>query len=337
MPGLKPGEWLDGRYETLRLLGRGGMSEVYLARDLVSERFIALKVLMPELRGSIEVRRQFVSEGRFTARIVHEHVVELLDDAASSRHVPYLVFEALRGETLREYLCRRGTMPEKLVISLMIQAARGLEAAHERGIVHADLKPDNLFLCGPRGRPEVLKVLDFGLARVDGSAYEAGHETIAGTLEYMAPEQVVAEPVDPRSDVYALGVVMFRALTGELPFDTSPATHLVGHHLFSPAPPPSWLADGLDPRLETVVLTAMRKHPANRYRTMRDLREDLCRVAAGRDALSAPRSQAPDRYAPFSESGRHALAILSRSELFSLRIPDSNWAGATASLPQIAP
>ena len=145
---------------------------------------------------------------------------------------------------------------------------------------------------------------------------------MSGTPAYMAPEQIVAEPVDPRTDIYGLGVVLFRALTGELPFDTSPATELVGHHLFSRAPPPSWLADGLDPKLEAVVLTAMRKHPANRYPTMAELASDLGSVQAGHDISALPEVHQPDLFEPRTEAGHQVLAILSRSSIFALQPPE---------------
>ena len=315
------GARLDDRYEVIRSLGRGGMSEVYLARDLVSAQVVALKVVAPELWGSPQIHRQFLTEATTTSRISHPNVVRLIDYDAAPTRVPYLVFEWLQGETLRAYLNRNKTMPERLVVDLMVQAAAGLEAAHEQQIIHCDIKPDNLFLCGPPGRATALKILDFGLARHQGAGFSPGHETIAGTFEYMAPEQIVAEPVDPRADVYALGVVMFRALTGELPFDTSPATRLVGHHLFSPAPPPSWLADGLDPKLESVVLRAMRKHPQNRYPTMQQFANDLERVRAGLDVTAPPHVHQPDLFRPVSDAGREVLDVLSRSPSFSVQLP----------------
>ena len=159
----------------------------------------------------------------------------------------------------------------------MRHAAAGLLAAHRAGIVHRDVKPDNLFLLGPLGEPYALKVIDFGMAQsASGSTQSKG--LLLGTVQYMAPEQIVADPVDARTDVYGLGVVMFRMFTGHLPYETDFHTDVLAHQLFSPTPPPSWLSDTIDPRIETVIVTAMRKHPENRYDFMQGL---LARTSTG--------------------------------------------------------
>ena len=178
---------------------------------------------------------------------------------------PYLVTEALRGESLHDYLKREHAMPTDVALAMIRHAARGLIAAHLGGIIHRDVKPGNLFLLGPLGNPYGLKLIDFGLAKGAASRRISAHDLVLGTMEYMAPELIVSDPTDARTDVYGLGVVMFRVLTGDLPFDAETDFEMLAHQMFSPAPPASWLNEQIDPRIELVMMRAMRKRPENRY------------------------------------------------------------------------
>ncbi|MBN1607256.1 MAG: serine/threonine protein kinase [Polyangiaceae bacterium] len=313
MPRLHPGLWFDGRYQVIAKLGRGGMAEVYLAHDLVTTESVAVKVLADHARKSPELRRRLRYEREASAQVSHPNVMRVFGGGTAPGELPYLVAEVLQGETLRQRLRRERTVSPLTTVSLMRQAAMGLGAAHAEGVVHCDIKPSNLFLCTTETDECLVKVFDFGLACPAGGNEGSGSEFAAGTLQYMAPEQVVGDPVDPRADVYALGVVMFRALTGELPFDTTPVTELLAHQLLSVAPPSSWLVDALDPRIETIVLTAMRKHPHNRYASMADLLADLDRVLGDEPVLGVPLLHTPDEYVPQTESGRQVLRVLAQS------------------------
>jgi serine/threonine-protein kinase len=221
--------------------------------------------------------------------------------------------EALPGEPLSDYLEKHGAVAEPLALDLARMIAAGLSAAHAAGIVHRDLKPANLFLVQvPGARPNV-KLIDFGFAkdtRADPDAGPSSVDLVLGTAQYMAPEQVLAEPVDPRTDVYGFGVVLFRILTGHLPFDLEQGVDLFSHQLYSPLPPPSWLVDDLDPGLELIVLRCTRKHPDNRYPSMSAVLHDLECVANGTEVSALPLQREPDLFKPRRHSGREAAEAL---------------------------
>jgi serine/threonine protein kinase len=303
---------LGDRYKVHGYLTRGATARVYLAEDMLDGTPVAIKMLAAESIKSHELSLRLLREAEALRGIDHPNVVRVLDAGETASGVPYLVLEALPGETLGDYLRRQGTPPFELSLSLVRQAAQGLAAAHRSGIVHRDVKPDNFVLVGPTAEPYGLKLIDFGMAKLDGSGGISGTHTILGTVEYMAPEQILAEPVDARTDVYAMGVVMFRLFTGHLPFDTTTPADLLRHQLFSSLPPPSWLEDDLDERVERVILTATRKHPDNRYPGMQQLLDDLdALIGVSADEVSQrPPQVAPDAYTPRTERGSEALAIL---------------------------
>jgi eukaryotic-like serine/threonine-protein kinase len=303
---------LGNRYKVHGYLTRGATARVYLAEDLIDKVPVAIKMLAPESIKSADLSHRMLREAEALRGIDHPNVVRVLDTGETAGKVPYLVLEALPGETLGDFLRRQGTPPFDLSLSLMRQAAQGLTAAHRAGIVHRDVKPDNFVLVGPSDEPYGLKLIDFGMAKVDGSGGTSGTHTILGTIEYMAPEQILAEPVDARTDVYALGVVMFRLFTGELPFDTNAPTDLLRHQLFSSLPPPSWLENDIDVRLERMILTATRKNPANRYRDMQQLVDDLDALigVSASEVSQRPPPVVPDAYSPSTPRGSEALAIL---------------------------
>jgi eukaryotic-like serine/threonine-protein kinase len=303
---------LADRYKVHGYLTRGATARVYLAEDLHESIPVAIKMLAPESIKSHELSPRMLREAEALRGIDHPNVVRVLDTGETLGGVPYLVLEALPGETLGDYLRRQGTPPFELALDLVRQAAHGLCAAHRAGIVHRDVKPDNFVLLGPTAEPYGLKLIDFGMAKLDSSRAQSGSHTILGTVEYMAPEQILAEPVDARTDVYSLGVVMFRLFTGHLPFETDAPADLLRHQLFSSLPPPSWLDEDLDRRLERMILTATRKDPDNRYASMQGLLDDLdalIGMTAG-EVSERPPPIAPDAYSPRTERGAEALKIL---------------------------
>lgn len=258
------------------------------------------------------LRRCFVRASRAAMQVSHPAVVNYFESGETDEGQPYVVMEYLRGETLRQLLAREERLDPTLALRLFLDAAAGLSEIHRAGLVHRDIKPDNLFLVGPRGAPSRLKVLDFGLAQLIRSNRKKSRPLIVGTTEYMPPEQIVCDPVDARSDVYSLGAVMFRALTGELPFAELPHKSMMVHHLVTPVPPPSWLAEELPPGLQTVVLRALRKHPDNRFPTMNALSAalELISIGDGHELIEPPLAHQPDTYVPQCEHAQDALRAL---------------------------
>ena len=302
---------IAGRYVPRRLVGTGAMARVYLADDLAGDGPVALKLLGPELAGDPALRERFLHEARAALRIQHPCVVRLFD-CGEADGVSYLTMEMLEGEPLGDFLRREGHMSWELAVATCRHVALALEATHAAGVVHRDVKPDNLFLVGEIGRPSGVKLVDFGLAAVRERRITAAG-TAVGTAEYMAPEQVVADTTDTRTDLYGLGLVLYRALTGERPFDGERPEDYLAHHFASQAPPPSWIAEGLPPGLDEIVLTALRKHPDNRYQTARAIFEDLERIGRRREGArprGVPLSVAPDRYLPRTELGRNVARVL---------------------------
>ncbi|HEY4105618.1 MAG TPA: serine/threonine-protein kinase [Polyangiaceae bacterium] len=301
---------LAGRYSVDRYLDQGGTSRVYLGWDELCEDDIVIKVLTDEAARCDVLRSHFLVGSRAALAVVHENVVRVLAVREPEVGAPYLVMELLKGELLADLLDRRPQLSARATLSLAAQTAAGLGALHAAGIVHCDLKPENLFVTSTPSAAKLVKILDFGLAEVRGerTAHEA--PSVRGTAQYMAPEQVLGDPVDARTDVYALGVVMFRMLTGQLPFDLKLSATLLRHQLTSKAPPPSWLREDLDPNVEAIVLKAMRKNPENRYASAAVLLADLERVQNGGGIEPAREASVIDAYTPQSAQGEKAAQML---------------------------
>ena len=308
----RSGAVLAGRYSIRGFLERGATARVYLAEDLSTRSPVALKILSPESAGSAEFRHRLVREAKAMQAICHPNVATVIESGETEEGIPFLAMEALLGESLGEYVRREGLVPFDTGLILLRQAAAGLAAAHQAGVVHRDVKPDNFLLLGPPGEPYGLKVIDFGLAKLWDGNEGSGAHNILGTAEYMSPEQILAEPVDARSDIYSLGVVMFRVFTGHLPFESVGQADLLRHQLFSSVPPPSWLNEELDPRVDQVVKIATRKHRENRYQTMQELIVDLEILIGlgGRELRPRPPSIMPDAYVPRTDMGFEAASLL---------------------------
>jgi eukaryotic-like serine/threonine-protein kinase len=254
------GETIAGRYELEQVVGTGGMSTVWRARDLLLERNVAIKILHARYGEDDEYVERFKREARAVAQLSHPNIVTVID-RGQDRERQFIVFELVEGQNLKQVLDRRGALPIGEVVELALEIGRGLAFAHERGIVHRDVKPQNVLLNGD-GRA---KVTDFGIARslnVERGITQAG--TVMGTSNYIAPEQASGERVDTQSDVYAMGCVLFELLTGEVPFPGDNFVAVALQHLNEP--PPSVLDRRPDapPRIAWLVDRALAKNPADR-------------------------------------------------------------------------
>ena len=297
-----------GPYEIVASLGAGGMGEVYRARDPRLGREVAIKVLSTATPLSTAQLRRFELEARAAGALNHPNVLGV-HDVGDHDGAPYLVLELLEGETLRQRL-RAGALPPRKTLDYALQIARGLGAAHERGIVHRDLKPENLFLT----RDGRLKILDFGLAKLthpsDGSQSRSYHGTspgtVMGTVGYMAPEQVRAEPADHRADLFAFGAILYEMLTGTRAFAADSAVETLNAILKEEPPPLSATTKALPPALERIVRHCLEKNPEERFQSARDLAFDLESVAsdsAPSQPAHAARHTRPRRALWFSLGG----------------------------------
>jgi eukaryotic-like serine/threonine-protein kinase len=301
---------LAGRYVLERQIDEGGTATIHRALDLATGEQRAVKLLSEASARDPMLRQCFLEGSRAAMTLSHQNVVRVFGVHETGAARPFAVMELLKGDPLHVLLARHERLPPDLVVSLARGAARGLCAAHASGIVHCDVKPENLFAT-ETGHGRTLKILDFDLAFVQGSEPAAeGPVLLRGTAKYMAPEQIVGDPVDARTDIYALGVVMFRLLTGHVPFDLELGTALLRHQLGSPVPPPSWLYERLDRRLDAIVVHATRKDPANRYADMEELLADLDALSLDLEPQARPAAVASDRYLPRTDRARDAARAL---------------------------
>jgi serine/threonine protein kinase len=278
---IAPGAVLAGtRYRIIGKLGDGGMGTVYEAEHIDIERRVALKILRPELTRTPEIVEQFRAEARSASKVGSEHIAQVFDFAELPDGSVMFTMELVNGPTLREEL-RTGPMSSARAIALLRQICKGLDAAHKAGVVHRDVKPDNIVIEQRRGRADAVKILDFGIAAILGDEREA---VSAGTPHYCAPEIVAGAPFDRRADVYAVGCTAYEMLTGRPPFGHIGSTsgtdieEVLGSHLADVAEPPSHVRRdlGISAGLDNVVMRCLAKLPSNRFRNMGELEAALC-------------------------------------------------------------
>lgn len=268
---------LTERYRLDSKLGEGGMGTVYQGLDLVMRRLIAVKLVRPEdgTQISEEIAGRFLREAKHTARLRHEHIVEVFDVGRTDNGELFLVMELLTGESLSDRIRRDGLLPYNTVIHIALQICEGLHVAHTSGIVHRDLKPGNIMLVPRGGDDHFVKVLDFGVAKSTATEQTQLTRTgvLVGTVEYMAPEQILGGTIDARTDVYAFGALLYRALTGTHVFREQGVPKLINNHLNkTPESMASRVPDVEIPRsLEAVVMKCLAKKPEERYESMREL------------------------------------------------------------------
>ena len=265
------GEIVAERYELEELVGHGGMSSVYRAHDSLLERYVALKVLHEQYNEDDDFVERFKREARSVAQLQHPNIVTVIDRGEQGGR-QYIVFEYIDGENLKELVVRKGRLEVREALEIAIEVARALGFAHQHGIVHRDVKPQNVLLNGD-GRP---KVTDFGIARLvemDQGVTQTG--TILGTSNYIAPEQASGKHVDQHSDIYSLGVVLFEMLTGELPFPGESFVAVALKHVNNPPPSVLDVRGDIPLRIAEAVDRALEKDPEERFPTMDDFAAEL--------------------------------------------------------------
>src|SRR5919201_342471 len=265
----------DGRYRIMRKLGTGGMANVYLAEDQELGRRVAIKILDDRHAGDEQFVERFRREAKNAAGLSHPNIVSIYD-RGEAEGTYYIAMEYLEGRTLKELIVTKGPTPIPVAIDYTRQMLAALGFAHRNGIVHRDIKPHNVVVGGD-GR---LKVTDFGIAR-SGTSQMTEVGSIVGTAQYLSPEQARGAPVDPRSDLYSLGVVLYEMLTGKVPFTGDTPVEIAMKHLSQVPKPPSEWREQVPHDLDAVVMRALAKDPEQRYGSAEEMDADLARVARG--------------------------------------------------------
>ncbi|HEY6878193.1 MAG TPA: protein kinase, partial [Polyangiales bacterium] len=289
------GRIIGDAYVIQDLLGVGGMGRVYRAEQRALGRVVAIKVVHQHLLQDRETVSRFYTEARAASSLNHPNSVSVFDFGRTDDGMLYLVMEYLRGKDLAHVMHEEAPLPISRIVDLSIGVLGALGEAHARGVVHRDLKPENVIIERPRGGGDLVKVVDFGLAQIRGvEPAEAARGLVAGTPDYMAPEQARALEVDGRGDLYALGVVMFELLTGRLPFVADTPSKMMLRHVVDPIPNPQEIAPyrGIPEPLVQVVLKALQKEPTMRFQDADEMAVALRAVAAGLRA-SADRVRCP--------------------------------------------
>src|SRR5512147_678793 len=268
------GRVVAGRYRLESRLGEGGMGVVYRARHVLIDRVVALKLIRPDLRGETHLRAWMLREARAANRVDHAHIIDIHDIGETEEGELYLVMEYLVGTSLSTELAR-GPMPLARSVDILEQMCAALARAHDLGVVHRDLKSDNILLMARGGRKDFVKILDFGLAGLVHDPRLAPKGAVFGTPEYMSPEQARGEQAGPQSDLYALGVLFFEMLTGQLPFRSNDRETLLEMQRTAQAPKPSGVKKDCHPVAERIVLKLLEKDARKRYRDGHHLLEEL--------------------------------------------------------------
>ncbi len=286
---LAPGDILAGKFHVERILGEGGMGVVLCARDASLDRLCAIKVMHQELTAQPALVERFLREARAAAKLKSRHAARIYEVSTLEDGTPYIVMEYLQGRDLAQTLTERGALAPSTAVNHLLEACEAVAEAHGLGIVHRDLKPANLFLEEAEDGPPVLKVLDFGIAKVgaprdDGSAL-TDPQSALGTPEYMSPEQL-QDPgaVDQRADVWALGVVLYELVSGRRPFTGQNFTHVAVQVMTGSPPDLKALCDGLDSDLHAIIERCLQKGAADRFSDVQELAQALRRVSVSSQA-----------------------------------------------------
>src|SRR3954465_5037989 len=316
------GKTVAGRYRLEARLGEGGMGVVYRARHVLIDRVCAIKLIRPDLRGETHLRAWMLREARAANRVDHAHIVQIHDVGETDDGELYLVMEYLVGTALSSVVAK-GPLPIERAVDIIEQMCAALARAHDLGVVHRDLKSDNIMLTMQGGRKDFVKILDFGLAALTRDARLAPKGAVFGTPEYMAPEQARGEDATALCDLYALGVLFFEMLTGQLPFRSNDRETLLEMQRTAPAPKPPSINPDVLPSAEGIVLKLLEKERRKRYQDAHHLHEELKGLQRALPSTpfelqSTPENQAPPPPPPPQSPG--VIEWANRAALFSRMI-----------------
>jgi serine/threonine-protein kinase len=308
------GKTIDGRYLVEATLGEGGMGVVYRGRHKVIDKRVAIKILRGEMARDVEMVQRFLNEARAASSIGNSHIVDIADFGQLPDGATYFVMEFLDGQALTDRMVERGTMSPLEIVHIAKQIAEGLGAAHDAGIIHRDLKPDNVMLLRRGEDRDFVKILDFGIAKVGGEGKRLTRAgSVFGTPHYMSPEQAAGAPVDPRTDIYSLGIIMYEMAAGRVPFDAENFMGILSQHMYKAPDSVRSLRADLPPALDAIILRCLSKKLENRFATMAELIRDLEKFAVGQIPESvpeimarAPGADAPPDYMWSDRSGMHS-------------------------------
>jgi serine/threonine protein kinase len=276
-----------GQYKIVEKLGAGGMGEVFLAEDGKLDRKVALKFLPPGMASEPDVKARFMQEAKAASALNHPNVCTIHDIQEHDGQL-YIVMEYVDGTTLAD---KKGQLSVKKAVDIIADVADGLAAAHEKGIVHRDIKAENIMLRADG----IAQVMDFGLAKLRGVSRLTREGSTVGTTPYMSPEAIQGHDLDYRTDLYSLGVVLFELVTGRLPFDAVHETAVMYEIVNVDAPPPSAVRRDLDPELDRIILECLDKDPEERYQSAKGLAKDLRRFSRRLDACAPARCPPSNR------------------------------------------
>ena len=292
---------VDGRYVLVELLGSGGMAQVYLAHDEVLDRDVALKVLRSQYVRDAEFAERFRREARSAASLSHPNIVQVYDRGETEDGTCYIAMEYVSGGTLKKRI-EKGTIDPYTAAAVAAQIAEALQAAHERGVIHRDIKPQNVLVTSSGD----LKVTDFGIARAASAVTISVTNAIFGTAGYLSPEQALGEPVSPASDLYSLGVILYEMLTGELPYTADNPMAVCMKHVTEPVPQPRNVNPEIPVQMNALVVKLLAKDPADRYGSAAALLDDLERIIRPASPITAETTTRPRREEPQAVPRRSA-------------------------------
>ncbi len=290
LPDPRIGTLLAGRYVVEEVIGEGGMATVYRARHKLVDRPVAVKIMNPMLASDPIVRERFRREARSAQKLAHPNIIEIFDQGDTEDGTCYIVMEYLKGESLAAVV-QRGRLEVDRAIHVMIQISRGIARAHDLEVIHRDLKPENIFLCRRDDGSDLVKLLDFGIAKSRHDSRLTGQGELFGTPQYMAPERILGNDTGGSSDLYALGVVFFEMLSGELPFNAPDVATFFVKHMNEPARSLQLLNARVPPALDELIQKMLAKDPKDRPIDAHRVHQDLLEILREREAPAPPTAE----------------------------------------------